>query len=174
MPRQPSVTGRWRGYYVQRDEQHVIVAELVQEGTVLRGLMTDRNIGREESVFEMAARSGWPPCEEERIMRWLREQIPDQAHAPIRSVSRLPPRSSLAGKVEGSEVYFLKTMLGECFFGYRVGNKEIGATIKRHSIHYQGRLSADGTNLEGRWWVDPRKELNSQRTEGDFLLRRQA
>lgn len=168
-----TLTGRWQGYYVQRDEHHAIAADLVQAGTELTGTMTDRHTGREESLFDMAARAGWPPGADEQIVRWLREQIPDQPHAPIRAISRMPGHSTLAGHVKGSTVYFLKTMVGENFVGYRVGTKEIGVTIKRHTVHYQGQLSADGTRIEGRWWIDPRKEFGNQRSEGDFLLQRQ-
>ncbi len=167
-----SITGRWAGYYVQRDEQHPLAAELVQTGEQVTGAMTDRDTGREETVFEMAARAGWPPGADEQIVRWLREQIPDQGRAPIRAVSRIPARSSLAGHVEGRVVYFLKTLLGEHFVGYRVGTKEIGVTIKRHTVHYKGQLSEDEAVIEGRWWLDPRKEFGGQRSEGDFLLRR--
>ena len=172
MARPATITGRWQGYYVQRDEQHAIAAELTQSGAQLTGTMTDRNTGREESLFDMAARAGWPPGADEQIVCWLREQIPEQAHAPIRAVTRMPAHSTLAGHVKDGVIYFLKTMLGENFVGYRVGSKEIGVTIKRHTVHYQGRLSADETIIEGRWWIDPRKEFGNQRSEGDFLLQR--
>lgn len=172
MPRAPSLTGRWTGYYVQRDEQHVLTAEFVQTGDDLTGTMRDRDTGREESLFEMAARAGWPPGADEQIVRWLREQIPEEPFAPIRAVSRMPAHSTLAGHVRGRAVYFLKTLLGEHFVGYRVGGKEIGVTIKRHTVHYKAELSADGAALEGRWWIDPRKELGGQRAAGDFVLRR--
>jgi hypothetical protein len=168
-----SLTGRWQGYYLQRDEQYGILVELIQTSAELTGQMTDRQTSREESVFEMAARAGWAPGADEQIVRWLREQLPDQGRAPIRAVSRMPAQSTLAGRVQGRDIYFLKTMLGDHFVGYRVGNKEIGVTIKRHTIHYQGQVLEAGTTIEGRWWIDPRKEFGSQRSEGDFVLHRQ-
>ncbi len=155
MPRPPNLAGHWTGYYVQRDEQHLLAAEFRQDGTDLTGSMFDRDTNRDESLFEMAARAGWAPGQDEQITRWIREQIPEQPRAPIRAVTR-------------------KTMHGEHFIGYRVGNKEIGVTIRRHTIHYKGRLSDDGRTLEGRWWIDARKDYNAgQRTEGDFLLQRE-
>jgi hypothetical protein len=174
VPRLPNLTGHWTGYYVQRDEQHLIAAEFHQDGESVTGSMFDRDTTRDESLFEMAARSGWAPGQDEQITRWIREQIPDQPFAPIRAVSRMPAHSTLEGHIQGREVYFLKTMRGEHFVGYRVGNKEIGITIRRHTVHYKGHLSEDGRSLEGRWWIDPRKEYNAgQRTEGDFLLQRE-
>ena len=42
-----------------------------------------------------------------------------------------------------------------------------------HAVHYEGRLSPDGLEIEGRWWIDADPEYGTRRTEGLFVLRRQ-
>jgi membrane protease YdiL (CAAX protease family) len=49
----------------------------------------------------------------------------------------------------------------------------VGNEIPNHSVHYRGRLSADGLEIEGQWWIDARPEQAVRRTEGAFRLRRQ-
>jgi hypothetical protein len=70
-------------------------------------------------------------------------------------------------------VYFLKTYEGEYRTGYLVGDQFVGETIPAHAVHYRGRVSDAGTEIEGRWWIDRGKE-NGGRLEGGFVLRREA
>jgi hypothetical protein len=166
------VSGQWAGYYLQFDKPHGIVANLVQTGTRLSGIMTDSNTGYEESVFEMAAKAGWPPGQDEQVIRWLREQFPEDPQALIRAAVRLPSRSVLEGSVQDRTVYFLKTMQGEHFTGYRIGDQYVGTTITQHAIHYRGHLSADGAVIQGKWCIDPHPERGWRYTEGSFVLQR--
>jgi hypothetical protein len=168
------LTGHWTGHYFQRDQARAIAADLVQTGESLQGRMRDDQTEFEQSVFETAVEAGLPPGADEQIIARLRRQFPDEPAAPIRATSTLPPTSVLAGSVRGRRVYFLKTYQGEAFSGYRVGCRQVGLTIEQHGVHYDGRLSADGTTLEGRWLIEPLPGYGSPRTEGRFLLRRQA
>jgi hypothetical protein len=56
--------------------------------------------------------------------------------------------------------------------GYKVGDVLVGNQIQSHSVHYRGRLSPDGREIEGKWWIDADPELGSQRSEGGFTLAR--
>jgi hypothetical protein len=167
------VTGRWVGHYAQYSETHGIAADLVQTGQRLAGTMSDLAPKREQTVFEVALQAGWPPGADEQIIAQLRELFPDAPRAPIRYLNEMPAASTLAGKIEGRAVSFLKTYEGEYRTGYLVGDRFVGETISQHEVHYQGRLSADGTEIEGKWWIQRDTEMGLRRLEGDFLLRRQ-
>jgi hypothetical protein len=168
------LTGHWTGHYFQRDQARAITADLVQTGESLHGRMRDDQTEFEQSVFDTAAEAGLPPGADEQIFERLRRDFPDEPAAPIRAATTLPPTSVLEGTVQGRTVYFLKTYQGETFSGYRVGGRQVGLTLEGHGVHYRGRLSADGTTLEGQWWIDPLPGYGTRRTEGRFLLRRQA
>ena len=73
-----------------------------------------------------------------------------------------------------SRGWFLKTYRGDHFSGYKVGDRLVGHRVSGHAVQYSGRLSPDGMEIEGRWWIDPDPESGAIRTEGSFLLRRQA
>jgi hypothetical protein len=85
----------------------------------------------------------------------------------------LPPNSDLQGLVKGLEVYFLKTYLGTHYGGYQVGDKLVGFQHAAHAVHYGGRVSSDGEEIEGKWWIDATPGSGTRQTEGSFTLRRQ-
>jgi hypothetical protein len=166
------MTGRWAGDYWQNGRPHPIRAELVQRGEHLTGTMQDVEPDRDQSVFDVAAEAGLQPGADEQIEAGLRAMFPDETDGPIRFVSHLPPASALEGTVKGSRVDLLKTYKGVHFGGYKIGNRLVGRTVESHSVHYNGRLSEDGLEFEGRWWIDPSPELGPLRVEGSFLLKR--
>jgi hypothetical protein len=98
--------------------------------------------------------------------------VPGAPAGPIRYVTYLPADSLLEGWAEGQEVYFLKSYQGAHYGGFKVGDRLVGEEITDHTVHYQGRLSADGTEIEGQWWIEARPGRGSRRTEGGFRLRR--
>jgi hypothetical protein len=166
------LTGRWSGHYQQFGTPHPISAHLVQQGVRLSGSMRDGETNSERSVFEAAMEAGLPPGADEEIIARLREQYPDvPASAPVRAVTSLPAESVLEGMVQGRQVYFLKTYQGEHFSGLRVGNRRVGRTVDRHEVHYQGKVNADGTVIEGNWWIEP-TQRGERRAEGSFQLKR--
>src|SRR5262245_60513514 len=168
----PGVTGRWAGHYAQFGRENGITANLVQDGETLTGTMTDGEPRREQSVFEAAAQAGWPPGADEQIVARLRELFPDRPGAAIRYLTEMPATSVLEGKARGGTISFVKTYRGEMRSGYLVGDQFVGETLDRHEVHYRGRLSADGTRIEGKWWIPRGAGLGAPRLEGDFLLRR--
>jgi hypothetical protein len=169
-----SLTGRWSGHDVQRDQERVVWAEFLHQGERLTGSMHDAQSHFELSVFEMAAEKGLPPGADEQIVSALRQQFPDEPNAPIRALSILPADSLIEGKVRGRTVEFLKVYQGEAFSGYRVGNKQVGVTQSRHSVSYRGDISPDGNTIEGRWWITRDPAQGTRPSEGSFLLRREA
>jgi len=54
-----------------------------------------------------------------------------------------------------------------------VGERRVGENVAGHGVHYRGRLSDDGTTLEGTWWIEADPGRAVRRTEGTFLLRRE-
>jgi hypothetical protein len=172
MPAQ-ALTGRWTGYYVQKDQHRAIAAELVQRNDRLEGAMHDLQTRFEMSVYEMAAECGLPPGADEQIVAKLRQEHADQARGPIRALMTLPDESTVQGNVRGQSVYFRKTYTGEAFSGYSVGSKEVGVRVMGHCVHYRGTLSDDGQSLEGTWWIEADLKKNLRRCEGPFLLRRE-
>jgi len=53
-----------------------------------------------------------------------------------------------------------------------VGERLVDRQITSHAVHYSGKLSQDGREIEGKWWIDPKPESGSHRTEGEFTLER--
>jgi hypothetical protein len=168
-----NLTGRWLGHYQQHHRVHPIAAEFVHAGERLTGSMRDQETQSEYSVFQVAAEAGLPPGADEQIVAALREMVPDAPSGPIRYVSHLPPESALEGRVNGNDVYFLKTYQGASFGGYRVGDKLVGQKKAGHSVHYRGQLRPDATEIEGVWWIEADPDGGTRRTEGLFTLRRQ-
>jgi hypothetical protein len=172
MPNSPDVTGHWVGHYAQFSRTHGIAVDLIQTGELLTGTMSDQAPKREQSVFEAAAEAGWPPGTDEQIIAKLRELFPDTPRAPIRYLNELPASAALAGTIQDRSVYFLKTYEGEMRSGYLVGDRFVGDQVAGHAVHYQGRLSVDGREIEGKWWIPEDRERGARRLEGDFVLRR--
>jgi hypothetical protein len=169
-----NLTGRWVGHYEQTDQKRPISAELVQDGAKLKGSMRDGEPDRDCSLFELAAEAGLPPGADEQIDANLRAMIPDAPAGAIRYIWHLPPDSRLEGRCNGRVVSFIKTYMGTTFSGYKVGDKILGRQNEGHAVHYEGQLSPDGLEIEGRWWIDPEPNRGTRRAEGYFLLRRQA
>ena len=168
----PNLTGLWAGEYSQHSRTSPISAELEQSGEDLSGTMRDGVTDRDQSLFEVAAEAGLAPGEDERISAELRALFPDAPTAPIRHVSHLPEESRLEGRVDGSVVYFLKTYQGSHSSGFQVGDTLVGVEVPNHSVHYRGKLSPDGQELEGKWWIDANPEFSTPRIQGSFSLRR--
>jgi hypothetical protein len=122
----------------------------------------------------VAVEAGLPPGADEQIDANLRTMIPDAPAGSIRYVTHLPPESHLQGRCDERDVSFVKTYTGTSFSGYKVGDKIVGEQRDGHAVHYEGKLSSDGLEIEGRWWIDADPELGTRRTEGLFLLRRQS
>src|SRR4051812_2041270 len=166
MPSERDVTGHWEGSYHQHGRPHPISAELVQEGEHLAGSMRDGETDSTSSVFDMAFEAGLPPGAGEQIVARLREAFPDAPTSPLRYVRPLPPGSALEGRVDGSSISFLKTYQGTHYGGFAVGDRLVGHHSDDHSVHYEGRLSPDGSEIEGRWWIDPPPGSRDRRAEG--------
>jgi hypothetical protein len=174
MSSQWNLTGRWFGHYEQQGRQHPITADLVQEGADLIGSMQDGQPDRDYSLFEAAVEAGLPPGADEQIDANLRAMMPDAPSAAIRCISHLPADSRLEGRCNGRIVSFVKTYTGTAFSGYKIGDKILGTEKEGHSVHYQGKLSPNDLEIEGRWWIEAEPRLGTRRTEGLFLLRRKA
>jgi hypothetical protein len=149
------------------------VADLVQARERLTGSMRDGWTDSECSVTEVAHEAGLPPGGDEQIVDRLRRMFPDAPATPIRYIMHLPPDSDLQGWVKGAEVDFLKSYLGTHYGGYQIGDKLVGFQHAAHVVHYRGRVSPDGEEIEGRWRIDPAPGEGARRSEGSFQLRRQ-
>jgi hypothetical protein len=103
----------------------------------------------------------------------LRRMFPDAPATEIRYVMHLPPDSALKGSVNGFEVYFKKTYEGTHYGGYRIGDKLVGHQNAAHVVHYGGRVSSDGQEIEGKWWIEDTLGHGPRLGEGSFTLRRQ-
>src|SRR4051794_34753277 len=167
-----NLTGRWEGHYYQHDRPSPISAELTQAGEQLTGSMRDGVTDTSSSVFDVAFEAGLPPGADERIVARIREAFPDAPATPIRYLTHLPPGSALEGWVRGDSLYFLKTYRGVHYSGYEIGDRLVGHRTDCHAVHYSGKLSPDGSEIEGRWWIDPPPGSGERRTEGSFTLRR--
>ena len=166
------VTGRWVGHYFQKDRPYPITADLVQEGERLTGRMRDGQPDREDTLFEMAVELGLPPGADEQIEVRLRQEVPELAAGPVRYISHLPGDSVLEGHCRGDQVAFVKTYQGTSVHGFRVGDRVVGHESPGHAVRYEGRVSADGRDLEGRWWIEANPDKGTGRVEGAFLLHR--
>jgi hypothetical protein len=172
MPELSGLTGHWVGHYMQRNQPHPIVADLVDNGGQLSGTMRDGEPDNECSVFDAAAYAGLPPGADEQIEAGLRRMLPDSAGAAIRYVSHLPEDSVIEGRRSWLSVSFVKRYQGVSFGGYRVGDKILGIQDDGHSVRYQGELNSDGSAIEGRWSIDADPAKGSRGADGTFVLRR--
>jgi hypothetical protein len=168
-----NVTGHWTGHYLQRDEQRPITADLIQTGDRLTGTMSDGHTDQESTLFDLALAAGLPPGSDEQLELKIRGAFPKTPIGPVRYVSHLPSNSLLEGRCKNQVISFIKTYQGACFSGYRAGDQVIGVEKDGHAVHYEGRFSADGLEIDGRWWIDADREHGAPRTEGLFSLRRQ-
>lgn len=168
-----TLTGRWVGDYTQHSRSSPISAEFEQSGEALKGTMRDGVTDRDQSVFEVAAEAGLHPGADEQITAQIRELFPESPTAPIRFVSHLPEKSRLEGSFKPPTVYFLKTYQGSHSSGYKVGEALVVSEVPSHCVHYRGKLSADGLEIDGKWWIDADPERHTSRNEGFFTLRRQ-
>ena len=168
------LTGRWIGHYEQRGNEYAVSAVLLQEGENLTGVMRDGQPDRDRSLFEAAVEAGLPPGADEQIDANLRALFPDTPSTPIRSLSQLPPESELAGSFDGRVVSLVKKYVGISFTGYKVGDKIVGREMEGHTVQYKGKLSSDGLEIEGRWWIESDPIHETLRTEGLFVLHREA
>ena len=130
--------------------------------------MSDGEPEHELTVREVATQSG----QDERIVAAVQRFFPDAASDAIQFISKLPPESFLEGWVRGRGLYFDKSYKGTCFGGFKVGDQAVGRSYDNHVVHYSGRLAIEGQEIEGRWWIDPRREEGGEKTEGTFILRR--
>jgi hypothetical protein len=173
MSSRENLTGRWVGHYDQRGKEYPVSADLVQDGVNLAGSMRDGQPDRDCSLFEATVEAGLPPGADEQIDANLRALIPDAPSTAIRSLSHLPPDSQIAGRCEGRLVSFVKSYIGTTFSGFKVGDKIVGMESEGHAVQYQGKLSSDGLQVEGRWWIEADFKRGTHRSEGFFILRRE-
>ena len=167
-----NLTGRWTGHYIHWGDEHPITADLFQEGKNLSGSMVDGQCDKEYSLFQVAAEAGLPPGADEEIEAAIRRIVPDATADPVRYVSHLPNQSILKGACKGRTVYFLKTYQGKAFSGHRIGDRFLGMEKEGHKVHYEGQLSPDDCEIDGRWWIEADPKGGTARTEGLFILRR--
>jgi hypothetical protein len=167
-----TLAGRWIGYYVHRDEEWPITADLIEVEERLSGFMYDGKPDHEYSIFQATSEAGLPPGTDEQFEARLREMVPDAPPGSIKYIIRLPTNSILQGRKSGQTITFLKTYQGNTVSGFQVGNQLIGTRKSGHAVHYEGRLSMDGQTMEGRWWIDANPKSGTRMTEGLFLLRR--
>jgi hypothetical protein len=172
MESEQNLSGYWVGEYYQQNSPHPIALDLKHEGDHLTGTMTDGETDRESTVFEATAGAGLPPGTDEQIVAQLTSMFPDTPADTIRYITHLPPESSVEGWFHDATVYFLKTYEGVHFGGYKVGERVVGHVNEEHSVHYKGKLSPDGREIEGKWWIESEGGRVVPRNEGSFVLRR--
>ncbi len=168
-----NVSGHWAGSYRQHGSTFPIRAEFVQQGDRLAGSMIDAQPDDELSLFEAMGAAGLPPGADEQIAARVRAMVPESPREPIRYVSHLPSASVLEGHLRGQAVQFVKTYQGRAFGGFRIGQTLVGVENEGHSVHYDGEVSHDGQQIEGRWWIEANPSLSRVRMEGEFTLNRQ-
>ena len=168
-----NMTGRWVGHYLQHGEEHPITADILETDERISGFMYDGRPDRDYSVFQVTSDSGMPPGSDEEIEANLRGMLPDAPAGPVRYVSHLPSNSILRGRRTDQAVYFLKTYQGTAYGGYQVGDHFLGGYQEAdHEVQYEGQLSRDGLEVQGRWWIEPNPEDETTGAEGQFRLRR--
>ena len=166
-----SLTGEWRGHYLQHGSQHRIIAMFTQEEDRISGHMTDVDTVTEQSLYDAVAEAGFPPGSDEQIAEQLGRLIPHAAKGPITTRSVLPEASTLEGTVSGQFVRFIKTYRGESLHSYQIGDKRIAQTTTSHPVEYSGRLSPDGNTVSGRWTIY-QSDVPQGFIDGGFELRR--
>ncbi|HEU5115381.1 MAG TPA: hypothetical protein VFT74_01755 [Isosphaeraceae bacterium] len=166
-----NLSGHWKGYYTQSDQERPIEVEFSQDGGRLSGRMEDACTEFRASLAEMVVEEGLSPGTDERIVDSIRASFPDMPMGPIQSEIRLSKQSSVEGQVRGPSIRFQKTYEGPHFAGYRIGDIRLGVLGQDQKVEYLGRLSQDGREIEGRWHLsDHPHPLWHARCEGGFYL----
>jgi hypothetical protein len=115
---------------------------------------------------------GLPPGADEQIVAQVRALCPGGERLPVRAETFVPSQSDLEGEVSGDAVRFLKRYRGTFFTGYRIGELRVGVSGEDQEVQYRGRISPDGTEIEGRWLLPNSPAKGLVRTEGGFVLKR--
>ena len=148
-----NLSGTWVGFYQQGVDEVPIEVTLDHTGDQLQGTMTEPEIERELSISTVALGEGWPPGQDEVVVKTLRSQFPASGNAPIRAYSKLPANSRLTGRVVGERVEFEKTYLGICASGFLVGEERVLFEREGHAVSYLGHLNRERDRIEGRWSI---------------------
>lgn len=177
------LTGSWSGYYVIWGLQRPIRAELRQQGMRLGGSMVDLEPVLEVPFALLVDQMALPVDTEQKTADRLRKlgnrdlgsSPGDPADGPVRFESRLPPDSTLSGKIRGTAVAFRKTYQGSATSVLRVGSRRHSTIRYNHEVDYTGEVSPDGRQVEGSWtirrgWVE---RLYYRHEHGAFVLRRE-
>lgn len=169
----PDLSGHWQGFYTRHDHPRPMTAEFDQDGDRLTGTMNDDCTLFDASVSDLVMEEALPPGTDEQIVERLRSMVPELPEGPVHAEVMLPHNSVVDGEVQGHTVRFLKTYQGTYFTGYRVGDLRIGMTSESHEVQYRGSVSLDGTEIEGRWYLEQVSIPGlSRRAEGGFWLRK--
>ncbi len=96
--------------------------------------------------------------------------FPDAPATGVRYVTHLSAGRfwPLHGWVDGPEVYFKKNYRGTHYGGYQIGDKLVGFEKESHAVHYGGRVSSDGQEIEGKWWIEDTAGDATRPAEGAF------
>ena len=147
------------------------MAIVVQTGNRLTGSMKDGVTDNGYSVTEAVLEAKFPPGRNEQIVDRLRRMFP----------IRPPPRSAMSPTcrpIRSSRArhwlrgYFKKTYEGTEQGGYNIETNS--SDIRRpHVVHYGGRVSGDGQEIAGKWWIEDRFRMGRGCAEASFTLRRQ-
>lgn len=150
---QKSLTGRWKGHYVQNGAKFGITVSWTQNGTGISGEMNDLQTEREQPLSDVVAQSNLPPGADEQIAERIYELLPDQPRTRIQFRSVLPESSSVEGTIQGKSIKFRKTYQGQTKQEYKVGDEKVHSFEDGHAVEYQGQLSVDGDRINGEWII---------------------
>jgi hypothetical protein len=168
------LSGSWEGYYTQHEARRPIAAELVQHGVEIEGTMVDEVTEFDMAISEFALLEGLPPGADEQIVAKIRALHPDAPPGPVHAETELPSDSVVEGTFDGETVRLTKTYQGDHYAGYTIGDLRVRWKVEGHQVVYEGQVSADGTEIEGRWRIPsgPDPQAHPIRTEGGFYLKR--
>src|SRR5262245_3185485 len=96
------IDGLWSGHSVLHGKRYRITVRFAQNGSNLRGTMTDEVLHFENSLAEVQKQEGWSDQIIADLASSLYEQVPDADGAPIVYVAHLPAAAALSGFAQGS------------------------------------------------------------------------
>lgn len=174
------LTGKWKGHYfnnwngvefrkLAKSDRFAFAIELevVQEGSQIRGTMTDLR-----PCYEMSAREQFELLSP--VMTLFEKVKAKMMLSLLRNLvirTNLPAASFVEGHIEGNEFSFTKVYEGQVTTTFVTNGKETSQVGDLLPILYEGTVSKNGLQIEGIFHVVGKKGP-SEHGKGQFLLRR--
>lgn len=170
LPKGP-LSGKWLGHYVQHNRKFPIEATLDQRGDRIYGTMIDLSPSESRPLTQLLQDNGMSDADIEDFINEIRSQLPGNPTGEIEYRTRLPERSVIEGKIDGSELSFIKRYQGFAYSEYLADGVSMPQSTPCDLVCYTGNITAGYGNIYGEWRITPSFDFEGC-VSGSFELNR--